>query len=408
MPVKKTINKGVPVKIWTDEIDPKAIGQLENISRLPFIHRHVAAMPDVHWGIGATIGAVIPSKGAIIPAAVGVDLGCGVMACRLDLEASDLPDNLYVLRREIESAVPHGRSHGGGRNDRGAWKEIPRDVAEAYAPIQIEERLAHLLHKHPKLLGGHVNKERHLGTLGTGNHFIEVCLDEAHRVWVMLHSGSRGIGNRIGTYFIDLAKKDMDRQVYRSRLPDADLAYLQEGSKYFNDYVDAVHWAQSFASINREIMTRRTLDAISSVLKRPVSIIASAINCHHNYVAKEKHFGEMVWITRKGAIRARLGDMGIIPGSMGTNSFIVRGKGCREAFCSCAHGAGRKLGRRQARKRFSAHDLEEQTKGIECPKDVTRVDEIPAAYKSIETVMNNQSDLVEIVHTLNQVVNVKG
>lgn len=404
MPVKKVINEGMPVKIWTDDVEESALQQLRNISRMPFIHKHVAAMPDVHWGMGATIGSVIPSKGAIIPAAVGVDLGCGMMACRLDLKAGDLPDNLSSVRSAIEAATPHGRTDSGGKNDRGAWNDVPREIEGNWR--NLADGLQTIALKHPKVLSGHVNHMRHLGTLGTGNHFIEVCLDEQDRVWVMLHSGSRGIGNRIGSYFIELAKEDMRKWFITP--PDQDLAYLPEGTEHFDEYVEAVSWAQNFASVNRRLMMDRTIDAISASLGRVVLKQEAAINCHHNYVSHENHFGANVWVTRKGAIRAREGDLGIIPGSMGTGSFIVKGRGNPDSFHSCSHGAGRKMGRAEAKRRFTVDDLAVQTAGIECRKDADVIDEIPAAYKPINEVMDNQSDLVEIVHRLRQVVNVKG
>lgn len=407
MPVKKVINEGMPVKIWTDDIEESALAQLRNISRMPFIHKHVAAMPDVHWGMGATIGSVIPSKGAIIPAAVGVDLGCGMMACQLNITASDLPDNLLAVRSAIEAAVPHGRTDNGGKNDRGAWGDIPDDIVTWWAKNGIEQRLPALVAKHPDLMRGNVNGARHLGSLGTGNHFIEVCLDELDNVWLMLHSGSRGIGNRIGSYFIDLAKQDMRK--WFINLPDQDLAYFPTDTEHFGDYVKAVGWAQDFAKENRAIMMGRTLEAVRRSLDRSdIDLVKMAINCHHNYVEQENHYGANVWVTRKGAIRAREGDLGIIPGSMGTGSFIVRGKGNPESFHSCSHGAGRKMGRAEAKRRFTIDDLAAQTAGIECRKDADVIDEIPGAYKPISEVMENQSDLVEIVHRLRQVVNVKG
>lgn len=407
MPVKKVINEGMPVKIWTDDIEESALQQLRNISRLPFIYKHVAAMPDCHLGKGATIGSVIPSKGAIVPAAVGVDLGCGMMACRLNITANDLPDNLHALRSEIEASIPHGRTDNGGKNDRGAWGEIPEDISGWWRSSAGITGLAEVISKHPSLMKGNVNGERHLGTLGTGNHFIEVCLDENNDVWLMLHSGSRGIGNRIGSYFIELAKEDMRK--WFVNLPDKDLAYLPEGTDHFTDYVAAVGWAQDFALANREFMMLRTFNAVRKVLGQPeLAATCYAINCHHNYVAHEHHFGANVWVTRKGAIRAREGDLGIIPGSMGTGSFIVRGKGSADSFHSCSHGAGRKMGRAEAKRRFTVADLAEQTAGIECRKDADVIDEIPGAYKPIGEVMANQSDLVDIVHALRQVVNVKG
>lgn len=403
MPIKQVMADGdisYPVKIWTDDMDSIAAVQLRNCARMPFIHKHIAAMPDVHAGIGATVGSVIPTKGAIIPAAVGVDIGCGMMACKLNLKAHDLPDNLSGMRAEIEAAVPHGRTDNGGANDKGAWSEQPILVSASWAKDLYPRYLA-IVSRHDKIGSGHVNHVRHLGTLGTGNHFIEVCLDENNDVWVMLHSGSRGIGNRIGSYFIELAKEDM-RQWFVN-LPDADLAYLPEGTDHFADYMNAIGWAQDYARINREIMMAHVLRAIQEALPRslwPIGATETAINCHHNYVARENHYGANVLVTRKGAIRARTGDLGIIPGSMGAASYIVRGKGNLESFCSCSHGAGRRMGRNEAKRRFTVADLEAQTAGIECRKDSDVIDEIPGAYKSIESVMENQSDLVEIVHTL--------
>jgi len=398
MPIQIEVNKGrVPVKIYTDEIEPQALQQLINISQLPIIHSHVAAMPDVHLGIGATVGSVIPTKQAIIPAAVGVDIGCGMNALRLSLKASQLPHNLNRIRSAIEAAVPVGfAQHKCGEPAKGLLK-----------PLQ--PRLQRILQKHPAI-GSMMRKWQdtwttQMGTLGSGNHFIELCLDESQDVWVMLHSGSRGIGNNIGKYFIQLARKDMER--HQIQLPDRDLSYFQEGSQYFEDYVEAVEWAQDYARANRQHMMQLVLQALQNHLP-PFTITREAINCHHNYVAREKHFGEMVYVTRKGAIRAGEGELGIIPGSMGARSYIVRGKGNPDSFCSCAHGAGRRMSRQQAKKRFSRKDLEEQTKGVECRKDKGVIDEIPAAYKDIDQVMENQSDLVEVVHTLKQVICVKG
>lgn len=403
MPVMKVINKGKPVKIWTDEIDANAIEQLENLSRMPFIHHHVAAMPDVHWGMGATIGSVIPSKGAVIPAAVGVDLGCGMMAVQTTLTANDLPDNLRSLRLDIEAAVPHGRSDNGGPNDVGGWSELPSDINARW--MGLAKQYDQIVTKHPKAKG--YNNANHMGTLGGGNHFIEICLDEADRVWVMLHSGSRGAGNKIGSYFIEQAKREMERYHITPYLPDKDLAYLVEHTELFDDYCEAVMWAQDFASENRKAMMGRALQVMHDHYGN-FGLEKQAINCHHNYIAKENHFGANVLITRKGAIRAREGDLGIIPGSMGAASFIVKGKGSKDSFCSCSHGAGRKLGRKEAQRMYTAQDLEDQTIGIECPKDAARVDEIPAAYKDIGKVMDNQNDLVEVLHTLKQIVNIKG
>ena len=402
--------KGAAIKAWTKgvPVEDKAREQLENVAALPFIHRHVAAMPDVHWGRGATVGSVIPTKGAIVPAAVGVDIGCGMMAVETSLRARLLPDNLAGLRAAIEAAVPHGRTHRGGKGDRGAWGDPPANVTEAWtarashaAPLS-EGREA-IVARHPKIASA--NSVNHLGTLGTGNHFIEVCLDEAERVWVMLHSGSRGIGNRIGSYFIARAMKEMER--WFIHLPDRDLAYLPEGSELFDDYVRAVGWAQAFARVNREVMMARVLGVLTDHFPGTTAA-AMAVNCHHNYVAKERHFGADVWVTRKGAVRAGKGELGIVPGSMGARSFIVRGLGNKESFESCAHGAGRRMSRMAARERFTVEDHARATAGVECRKDDGVIDETPAAYKDIDAVMAAQSDLVDVVHTLKQVVCVKG
>jgi tRNA-splicing ligase RtcB len=394
-----------PVKAWIRGVplEESAAKQLENVARLPFIHKWVAAMPDVHWGIGATVGSVIPTAGAIIPAAVGVDIGCGMMATQTTLTAKDLPDNLRQMRTAIERAVPHGRTDNGGRNDRGAWAEIPPAQAEAWKSLGVGyERI---VAKHPRLgRGNHVN---HLGTLGTGNHFIEVCLDEADRVWFMLHSGSRGVGNRFGSYFIELARKDMRK--WFVNLPDENLGYLAEGTEHFDDYVEAVEWAQAFAFTNRQLMMQAVVRAVRSADGiPPFEAEVQAVNCHHNYVAREHHYGKNVFVTRKGAVRAREGDMGIIPGSMGARSYIVRGKGNPESFHSCSHGAGRAMSRAAAKSRFTVADHIAATEGIECRKDAGVIDETPAAYKSIDAVMEAQKDLVEIVHVLRQVVCVKG
>jgi tRNA-splicing ligase RtcB len=397
---------GAPIRAWVKGVtfEPQAAQQLRNAAQLPFIFRWIAAMADVHMGIGATVGSVIPTKGAIIPAAVGVDIGCGMAAVRTSLVASDLPDNLRSLRAAIEEAVPHGRTDHGGRNDIGAWREVPERNRARWAAL--EQDYGQIIAKHPKL-SRNAHPTAQLGTLGTGNHFIEVCLDEHDRVWLMLHSGSRGIGNRIGSYFIELAKKDMRHVI--NNLPDRDLAYLEEGSTHFEEYVDAVGWAQSYARLNRELMMDCILEAVGSTPEiPPFTTTDEVVNCHHNYVSHETHFGEKVFVTRKGAVRAGLGDLGIIPGSMGTRSYIVRGLGNPNSFMSCSHGAGRSMSRTEARRRFTLADHEAATVGIECRKDVDVIDETPGAYKSIDAVMAAQKDLVEVVHTLHQVVCVKG
>ena len=399
-------NKGGLIKAWIDgvSVEDQARAQLDNIASMPFIHKHVAIMPDVHWGMGATVGSVIPTTGAIIPAAVGVDIGCGMMAHRTNLRASDLPDNLFGIRSAIEARIPHGRTDNGGKNDRGAWHD-PSEASKNKFQSH-KDGLDLIVAKHPKIAQAAERAPNHLGSLGTGNHFVEICLDEEDYVWIMLHSGSRGIGNRIGSYFIELAKQDMRK--WFINLPDMDLAYLPEGTDHFNDYMQAVGWAQKFARSNREVMMEATIDAIKSVITKPFYSEMMAVNCHHNYVSHEKHFGQDVLITRKGAVSAQKGELGIIPGSMGAKSFIVCGKGHREAFCSCSHGAGRSMSRTEAKKRFTLEDHAKATEGVECRKDAYVIDETPLAYKNIDDVMRAQADLVEIVHTLRQVVCVKG
>jgi tRNA-splicing ligase RtcB (3'-phosphate/5'-hydroxy nucleic acid ligase) len=396
---------GCLIKSWTRGVpfEDQARKQIENASKLPFIYKWIAVMPDVHAGLGATVGSVIPTHRAIIPAAVGVDIGCGMMAVKTSLNSSQLPDNLREMRNTIEKSVPHGRSDNGGRNDRGAWGQPPEHVVTTWNTMTpVFEKI---IAKYPKIARS--NNARHLGTLGTGNHFIEVCLDEEEQVWIMLHSGSRGVGNSIGRTFIDLARKDMER--WFIHLPDKDLAYLPEGTEHFDDYVEAVEWAQNYARLNRQVMMDHVLKAMGKMDDLPpFEARLEAVNCHHNYVARENHYGKNVFVTRKGAVRARLGDMGIIPGSMGARSYIVRGKGHDESFHSCSHGAGRVMSRTAAKKAFTVEDHEKATKGIECRKDADVIDETPAAYKSIDAVMEAQKDLVEIVHTLRQVVCVKG
>ena len=386
----------VPIKIWTTEVEATALAQLKNLSRLPFIARQgVACMPDVHAGIGSTVGTVIATDKAIIPAAVGVDIGCGMVATRLSLKAHQLPDSLSKIRSEIERVIPMGT---GGEHkvlqDQGKhhmFYDIPNSVSVVFKGDENKARMKAV----PQL-----------GTLGSGNHFIEICTDENDDVWVMLHSGSRGIGNMIGSYYITKGKELMEQ--FHITLPDGDLAYLPQGTDVFEDYVEAVQWAQDYAMENRKAMLKEVLDVLRTQLPITFSITEEAINCHHNYVEKESHFGQNLWITRKGAIRAREGDLGIIPGSMGQRSYIVRGKGNKESYCSCSHGAGRSMSRSAARKRFTIADLVEQTKGVECRKDDAVLDEIPGSYKDIDVVMENQKSLIEIVHTLKAVLCCKG
>ena len=408
----KVIGAGrVPIKAWVDgvELEDEARKQLLNVASLPFVFKHVAVMPDVHFGKGATVGSVIATKGAVVPAAVGVDIGCGMVAQKTTLRAGDLPDDLHALRSAIEAAVPHGRTHNGGPNDRGAWSTLPPLPSFEATAARLAPGLE-AVRGYSARLATHWDDARalrHLGTLGTGNHFIEICLDEDQSVWVMLHSGSRGIGNAIGMHFIERAIKLAEQ--YFIQLPDKELAYLPEGTPEFDAYLTAVGWAQDFAQSNRDLMLERALAALESTVGKPVVAQGeAAINCHHNYVARERHFDTDVLVTRKGAVRAREGDLGIIPGAMGVPSYIVRGKGNADSFASCSHGAGRKMSRNEAKRRFSVEDHVAATQGLECRKDADVVDETPGAYKSIRDVIAAQSDLIDVCHTLNAVVCVKG
>lgn len=395
--LNKTAKHGVPVKIFTTDIEDDAIHQLRNLAQLQFIHSHIAVMPDVHVGKGATVGSVIPTKQAIIPSAVGVDIGCGMNAVRLSLKAQQLPDNLAKVRSAIEAKVPVG------------FNQHQSITVKMSTLDPLAKRLKRITDKHKGLLKMLRNFERtwakQIGTLGGGNHFIELCLDENQDVWVMLHSGSRGIGNCIGEYFITLAKKEQQSRF--GHVPDRDLAYFAEGSNSFDDYLEAVRWAQDYALENRREMMRLIINVLQRELPH-FTVTKEAINCHHNYVSEENHFGENVYVTRKGAISAHEGELGIIPGSMGAKSYIVKGKGNHESFCSCSHGAGRRMSRGKAIRYFNLEDLKTQTLGVECRKDKGVMDEIPQAYKDIDEVMANQQDLIEVVHTLKQVLCIKG
>lgn len=401
---------GINIKAWTKGVlfEDEARKQVQMMASLPFIHKHIAIMPDVHAGKGSTVGSVIPTKGAIVPSTVGVDLGCGVVAVRTSLNAKDLPTSLHKMRDQIERKVPHGRTDNGGAGDRGAWGTPPSSVISAWHGMVPE--FEKIIAKHPMIIKGRKVDERsvkQLGSLGGGNHFIEVCLDESDNVWVMLHSGSRGIGNSIGTYFINLAKEEMKR--FHIHLLDQDLAYLSEGTTHFDDYCTAVEWAQNYAMINRELMMERVLQAIRDTHGiPPFQARMEAVNNHHNYISRETHFGESVLVTRKGACRADVGMMSVIPGSMGAKSFIVQGKGNPDSFNSCSHGAGRTMSRTAAKKLFTVEDHIKATEGVECRKDAEVVDESPMCYKDIDQVMFAQRDLVEIVHTIKQVLCVKG
>jgi tRNA-splicing ligase RtcB len=392
------------VKAWTGgvPVEGEAITQIRNISMLPVLAGHIAIMPYVHLGKGATVGSVIPTKSAIIPAAVGVDIGCWMVAVRLDMNASELPDSLSDVRKQIERDVPVGFSMHDSRvsEDRLASERLSAQVDALHGrfdALAIRKRLG-------KLDDGRV--WRQVGTLGGGNHFSELCVDEAQSVWIMLHSGRRNIGNMIGQCAITMAREIAVKE--NRTLPDRDLAWLHEGSSEFDEYVNGLRWAQDYAAINREVMLTLVLAAVAKAMQRPIEPIEAAVNCHHNYASLEEHFGQQVWITRKGAVSARAGELGIIPGSMGARSFIVRGKGNAQSYCSCSHGAGRKMSRNAAKRNFSLDDLVAQTEGVECRKDTGVIDEIPGAYKDIDAVMAAQADLVEVVHTLKQVMCVKG
>lgn len=394
---------GNNIKAWVNgvQFEPEAEKQVRMCADMPFVEG-VAVMPDSHAGKGSTVGTVMATKNAIIPAAVGVDIGCGMMAVRTSLTANDLPDNLDALRNKIEQAVPHGRTgNGNSANDRGAWSTPPVIVDNAWKTLSA--RFDGITEKHPKIAKS--NNYHHLGTMGTGNHFLEVCLDEEDMVWVMLHSGSRGVGNSIGQYFINQAINEMEK--YHIGLPDRDLSYLVEDTDKFDDYIEAMSWAQDYAMVNREVMMSRALAVMADMLPT-FSTDQAAINCHHNYATKEYHRKQNLWITRKGAVQAREGSMGIIPGSMGTGSFIVRGLGNTDSFCSCSHGAGRVMSRTQAKKIITMDEHKKAMEGISARLDADILDESPAAYKDLTAVMAAQHDLIEIVHRLRQVVNIKG
>ena len=407
--VLSTGKTGTPIKAWIEgvPVDQTATTQLYQTARMPFIFKHLAVLPDVHAGMGSTVGSVIPTKGAVIPAAVGVDIGCGMKAVQLDLTADDLPDSLAKLRSTIEGQVPHGRNDG-TLNDVGSWRgKYPEKVEREFGSLKLDLDL--MLHKHPKLAGAVPPRDQAinmLGTLGTGNHFIELCLDEADNVWIMLHSGSRGIGNRIGTYFISRAKEEMER--WHITLPNKDLAYLPEGTDLFHDYWTALTWAQKYAKINRDLMMENVSDAVNRCFGRQIEHTDVAVDCHHNYATRENHFGTNIIVTRKGAVCARQGMLGIIPGSMGTKSYIVRGLGNPDSFTSCSHGAGRVMSRTEARKSITVEQHIKDTEGVECRKDAGVVDESPRAYKDLDKVMDAQKDLVEIVHNLKAAICVKG
>lgn len=401
------VGGGVNVKCWTDgvQLEESARAQLVNVARLPVVGPYVAVMPDVHWGNGATVGSVIPTRAAIIPAAVGVDIGCGMVALKTGLTYQDIDGKFSLIRAAIERAIPVG-----GPGVRGSWREQGRSIPQIVMASwnkNFFDGYSKIVDKYPRLgkskSGDAAPSVVQLGTLGTGNHFIEVCLGDDGFVWFMLHSGSRGVGNRIGTHFIERAK---EQAIKLDRTVDADaaLAWLDEGTQEFDDYVEAVTWAQKFAFTSRSIMMGRVINAVASVVDKQLLISERAINVHHNYVEQQ----DELYITRKGAVSARLGELGIIPGAMGTKSYIVKGKGNPESFYSCSHGAGRRMSRGEARRTFTVEDLAAQTEGVECRKDKDVLDEIPSAYKDLDAVMNAQRDLVEIVTTLKATVTVKG
>lgn len=394
--------------MWIEgvELEDEARAQLMRAASMPFIHHHIAVMPDAHGGVGCTIGSVIPMLGAVVPAFPGVDLGCGILCLYTGLRASDLPESLALLRSDLEAAIPHGRTNNGQAGDRGAWAKPPETAISAWTGLSesyltVDEKVRHK---------GALNQ---LGTLGSGNHFVELCLDEGQGVWLMIHSGSRGAGNKIGQSYIEKAKEDMRR--YFINLPDQNLAYLVEGSEHYDKYVAAVDWAQQYALVNREVMAinamnvlaRHFPDKVTPTIHRGLGV-HGIVSCHHNYLQKEYHYGKSVIVSRKGAVEAKLGQLAVIPGSMGAKSFIVRGKGNPESFNSCSHGAGRKMSRQKAKQVFSLEDHAKATAGIECRKDIDVLDETPGAYKDIDAVMAAQDDLVEIVHTLKQVLCIKG
>lgn len=395
------LTQRVPIKVWTDlsKLEDSALKQLKNTAKLPFVFKHVAAMPDVHFGLGATVGSVIATKGAVIPAAVGVDIGCGMMAVKTNLDHRVVQDKIKEIRHSIERSVPVGFN----KNKEPSCGVLTWDGWNRWDNITATK-----IHKRGEADLKN-NSLLQMGTLGGGNHFIEICLDTESNVWVMLHSGSRNIGKSVAEIHIDKARNVM-RQMF-IELPDPDLAFFAEKTKEYNDYISDLEWCQEYAYQNRIEMMNRVLKDLSFAIYKEngkVQLTMEAVNCHHNYASRENHYGENVLITRKGAVRARMGDLGIIPGSMGAKSFIVRGLGNTESFHSCSHGAGRLMSRARAKANFTVDDLQRQTEGVECRKDSGVIDEIPSAYKNIDEVMENQKDLVEIVAQLKQIMCIKG
>lgn len=391
MPVATMEGAAAPIWLWTrpDEVEDQALGQLRNIATLPWVHHHVAVMPDVHFGKGATVGSVIAMRHAVSPSAVGVDIGCGMMSVRTNLTAEDLPDDLGPLRARIEAAIPVGNGPGGSA------REVSRRVDDW-------PRWADFPTLHPKVSKLFTRARHQMGSLGGGNHFIELQLDTFGRVWLMLHSGSRNIGKSIADVHIGVAKA----LAHNASLPDPDLAVFLAGTAEMTAYRYDLSWAQDYARMNRAVMMDRYLAAVRAF--RPNLAVEEEIQCHHNYVSEERHFGADVLVTRKGAISARAGELGIVPGSMGTGSFIVRGLGNPDSFTSASHGAGRRMSRTRARRTFTTDDLARQTAGVECRKDSGVIDEIPGAYKDVRAVIDYQRDLVAVEAELRAVLCVKG
>ena len=391
------ISEKVMAWLPEDEIEQATLDQIKLVAKLPFIHQHVALMPDCHLGIGSTVGSMVPTKHAIVPAVVGVDIGCGMIAVKTELERSDLPDDLRPLRESIERRVP--LSHG-GRNQR--LSESAQERVRKLSEVENTEQIAFY-----DQIAPHWKKQ--LGSLGSGNHFIEVVLDEAGGVWAFLHSGSRGVGNKIATHHIAIAKNRA--ALNEIELPHSDLAYFEQGQPEFDAYLRDMFWAQTYARENRAEMMDRVMVALAEAATGDPSdslTRVETIQCHHNFTQLEQHYDEMVYVSRKGAIRASEGVLGLIPGSMGTRSYVVRGKGNAESFCTAPHGAGRRFSRRQARKRFTVEDLERDMKGIESSLSPDFLDEVPGAYKDVDHVIEQSADLVEVLHTFRQIVNVKG
>jgi tRNA-splicing ligase RtcB len=395
-PLEVISDARIPIKLWipSADIEIDAIKQLRNAANLPITYRHIAVMPDVHFGRGATVGTVMVTKDAICPAAVGVDIGCGMMAVQTDLDPDKVTAKLDEIVHSIRRSIPVGFHEN-------------RELTVQVEDWMEKDTSCGMLTTFSRNKGLYEKACHQMGSLGGGNHFIEICLDKDRRVWVMLHSGSRHIGLRMATYHTKVAQALMKR--YHISLPDPELAYLPQGETEFNDYWAELRWAQEYAMANRAEMMRRVMKDLSYAVHDKKHIERGFfVNCHHNYAARENHFGENVIVVRKGAIKAGESDYGIVPGSMGAKSYIVQGLGDPQSFMSCAHGAGRKMSRKRAKSEFTVDDLKVQTEGIVCAKDESVLDEIPAAYKDIDTVMKNQHDLVKPVYVLRQIACIKG